>query len=405
MACPIRVRDPGGPARRIPHVRCARAFLPAALVGVAALAFGSLGEGATGACAGRLSCLGERLPAPITIAPGDGRNSVTFRIGRDGRIRRTRSRAPLPRNVAYLAEGVWFTLQHRHLVIGRGARMLWRSHGVIASRWQLGVVAVGSHTVAFQHDHQLYLAPLGGAERPVARRELPLGWTSAGLYTYRYRGRDLLLRSETGRLLKVIARRPLGSDYQVSSGSLYFISRGALMRVHAARVTRLASLARLGLSEAPFLQPVGRLVELLDNHRLAVVRPDGSVFAWTPLPLSHGHADTVSSSLVLAPRSTAVAFTAASAPTTETETVYLLRPGAHAALAVHREHLEFAPCERGARLEWHGNWLLYTATEGSLAVIDTSGAHTVIDLSSLAKALTATRGGFSASWSGQPPAP
>jgi hypothetical protein len=330
--------DLGQAARRIPNVRGTRMVVLAILVGLAAVAAGSLGD--------------------------KPRGSVSFRIARDGRVRRL-SNAQSP-------------------------------------RWQLGVVTVGPHAVAFQHDHQLYLAPRGRAERPVARRELPLGWTTRGLYTYRYQGRELLLRSDTGRLLKVIARRPLGSDYQVAAGILYFISRGALMSAHAARVERLASLNRLGLSAGPWLQPLGQLVELVDNHRLVVLRPGGSVFASTPLPLGHGQADNVTSSLAVAPRARAVAFTATSDRTADEETVYLLRPGARMAVPVRTERVDFRPCERGASLQWHGNWLLYSNSEGNLAVIDTTGTHRAIELSSLIASLPGTRAGFSAYWTGQP---
>jgi hypothetical protein len=268
-----------------------------------------------------------------------------------------------------------------------------------------------SHAVAFQHDHKLYLAPGTGAERPVAARELPLGWTRGGLYTYRYQGRELLLRSVTGRLLKVIARRPLGSDYQVASGRLYFISRGVLMSARGARTRRLASLAGLGLSADSWLQPLGRLVELMDNNRLVVLRPDGSEFAWTPLPRSQGESESISSSLVVAPHASAVAFSAAAGESNDpnaaepghgTETVYLLRPGARMATSVHTERVDFKVCERGASLQWHGKWLLYSNSEGNLVAIDTTGAHRTVEVTRLVKGLSGTGDGFSAYWSGQP---
>ena len=381
----------------------------ATLVGIGGLAVSSLAANATGACASRLSCVGVRLPAPMTITTG----GVRFRVARDGRVRRIGdSRSLYPRDAAWFpGTGVWFWIQHGHLVVGRGGRTLWRSHGEIASPSQVGVITASSRTVAFQHDHQLYLAPLKGAERPVARRELPLGWTRGGLYTYRYQARQLLLRSSTGVLLKVIARRPLGSDYDVANGSLYFIGDGTLMSAHGARIQRLASLSGLGLSADSFLRPLGRLLELEDDHRLVVLHTDGTVFAWTPLPRSHGQSENISSSLVTAPRASAVAFAAASGQTADpdaarrssgTETVYLLRPGAHTAMPVHRERVTFAPCERGASLEWHGRWLLYSATEGNLAVIDTAGGHRAIELDRLGRRLLGTRDGFSADWSGQP---
>jgi hypothetical protein len=400
-------------ARRMLHVRGTRVLLFAILVGVAALAPRSLGESPTRACAGRLSCVGVRLPAPITIAAGHILGSVTFRIRRDGRVGRIPSpQSPFPRDAAWFpGTGTWYVIQHRHLVVGRGRQPPWRSHGEIASN-QLGVITASSDAVAFQHDHKLYLAPPGGAERPIAHRELPLGWTAGGLYTYRYQGRQLLLRSATGQLVKVIARRPLGSDYYAANGSLYFISRGVLMSAHGARVERLASLNRLGLSAAPSLQPLGRLVELQDDHRLVVARPAGSVFAWIPLPLSHGPAESISGSLVIGPRSSAVAFTAASGQTGDpdaarghgTETVYLLRSGSHTAMPLHSEQTSFG-CERSASLEWHGRWLLYSSTAGNLAVIDTTKARRTIELGSLVSNLSGTRDGFSAYWSGHPTRP
>jgi hypothetical protein len=384
----------------------------AILVGVVALAPRSLGDNATRVCAGRFSCVAVRLPAPITIAAGHASGSVMFRVGRDGRARRIPgTEGPFPRGAAWFpGTGTWYMIQHGHLVVGRGSKPLWRSHAEIASH-QLGVIAAGTHAVAFQREHKLYLAPLGGAERPIAHRELPLGWTVDGLYTYRYQGRQVLLRSDTGTLVKVIARQPLGSDYRVANGSLYFISRGLLMSAHGTHVERLASLKRLGLSAGPSLQPLGRFVELEDSHRLVVVRPDGTVFAWTPLPVSHGKAESMSSSLVVAPRTSAVAFTAAYGQTGDpraatrsdgTETVYVLRAGADTAIPVYRGNVQFAVCERGASLQWHGKWLLYSNTEGSLAVIDTTGAHRAIELGSLVRGLPGTRDGVSAYWSGQP---
>jgi hypothetical protein len=307
--------------------------------------------------------------------------------------------------------GTWFVVRRGHLVVGRGRRSLWRSHGEVASKYQIGVVMASAQMVAFQHDHKLYVAQLGTAERPVANREMPLGWTSGGLYTYRYHGRQLLVRSDAGRLLRVLARRPLGSDYFVANGSLYFVSRGALIRAHGARAQQLASLERLGFSSGSLsIQPLGRLVELEDDNRLVVLRADGSLFAWTPLPRTHGQPDSTSSSLVVASDASSVAFTAASdqtgnpdpAPREQgTETVYLLRAGAHRAIPVHREQVAFAPCERGASVAWHGSWLLYSAHEGNLAAIETAGIPRAIELTSRVRSLPGMRNGFSAYWSGR----
>ena len=379
-------------------------------IGIGLLVAGSVDGNATPACGSRAVCGGEPGPPAIGITTGWG----SYLIASGGRVSRAADPPTLrpPAAIWFPASGTWYMLERGHLVVGLASRRLWRSRGTFASRFQLGVIVAGAPGVAFQHDHKLWLAPTGGVERPVATRELPLGWTTGGLYTYRYQDHALLLRRDTGALVKVIGRRPLGSDYQVQDGTLYFISGGELISARGAQVRRLASLHSLGVSAAPWMAPLGRVVELQDDHRLVVVRPDGSVFASTPLPSSDGHMDTISSSLAVAPDASAVAFTAAAGEWAETpphpngvhgtETVYVLRPGAHAAAPVHTEHLVFTPCERGAGVEWHGSWLLYTNAEGNLVAVDTAGAHRAIDLTNLVERLPGTPEGFTAYWSGQP---
>ncbi|HWD76186.1 MAG TPA: hypothetical protein VG371_13675, partial [Solirubrobacteraceae bacterium] len=148
--------------RRISDVLAIRAVLVAILVGVAVLAPRALGDKPSRRCGDRDWCVGLRLPAPVTIAAGRVIGTVSFLIGRDGRVRRIdnpRSQGPFPRDaVRFPGIGTWFRIRHRHLIVGRGRTAAWRSHGEIASRWQLGVVTLGPHTVAYQHDHKLYVA-------------------------------------------------------------------------------------------------------------------------------------------------------------------------------------------------------------------------------------------------------
>jgi hypothetical protein len=398
-------------ARRIGGMRVTRAPLLALPAIVGGLAISFVGGSAAGACQGRFSCAGVRLPAPITIAAGHVLGSLSYRIGRDERVRRLPGiPPPFPRDAALGIYGVWYSIHHDHLVVGRGQRRLWRSHREfrVSNRdaWKhIGVVMVGSHTVAFTYDNRLYLAPLRGAGRQIARAEVPLGFTRAGLYTYRYRGRQLLLRSDSGALVKVVARQALGSDYGVADGCLYFIVHGEVMSARGSRTRRLVSLHRLGVSN-PWLQPLGRLIELEDNNRLVVVRPDGQVFASTPLPQSGGQPDTISSSVAVAPRASAVAFVAAAGlpggsggSGDGTESVYLLRAGTHSAIDLDDESVTFAPCQgEGATLQWHGSWLLYDGTGGRLAAIDTTGTRHVIELS-FVDSLRGARDGSNATWS------
>src|SRR5919201_4410740 len=96
-------------------------------------------------------------------------------------------------------------------------------------------------------------------------------------------------------------------------------------------------------------------------------------------------ADMVSSALAAGGDADAVAFTVTRGNTAYgsrgSEIVYLLRPGSTAARVVFRERLRFAVCERQAELSWRGPWLLYSTTEGHVALIDTSRPARSVDLS------------------------
>lgn len=163
------------------------------------MATGSRGERVTRACAGRTCSVGLRLPAPITVAAGHVLGSVSYRIGRDSQIRRiARIANAFPQGAAWApATGPWFRFRHGHLLVGRAGRRAWRSPGRIAPN-QVGLIMASSNMVAFQHDHKLYLAAWHTAERPVASREMPLGFTQGGLYTYRYQGREVTVHGVVG---------------------------------------------------------------------------------------------------------------------------------------------------------------------------------------------------------------
>lgn len=383
-------------------MRAARLLLVLSPIGIAAVAPGSVGR-ATQFCAVRPACATVRLPAPITIAAG----RATYHIGRDGRVRRVSAPpSPYPRTAMWFpGTGTWYMLRDHRLVVGRGQQALWHSELRVPSRWRLGVIAVGAHAVAFQFEHKLYVASLGGTEHPVAHRELPLGWTAAGLCTYSYKARALLLRSDSGRLVKVIAGQ--ATNYNVADGSLYFFKGGVVWGAHGARTERLASLNRLSVSTNSWLQPLGRFLEVEDNDRLVVLRDDGSVFASTRLPPGRETDVNLVGSPAVSAGAGAVAFATVTDPSANsrggTETVYVLRPGGHEATPVHSEHGSFGGCARWVDLQWSGTQLLYSSNQGNLAVIDTGPAHRAIELTTFVRRLGKTQDGFSAYWTGQSP--
>jgi hypothetical protein len=395
-------------------MRAAAVWLGLLVIGGCVTA-GSAAGGGSGACVARLPRADATLPAPIAITTRCGR----FDLARDGRVRRTSTDPqPVPQGVFswWPSTGVWERLEHGRLVVGRWQRQLWRSHGHFPLAYQVDEIVIGARALAFSYGWRtprLYLARFGGTERRVASGEFPLGWTRDGLYTRRGRGGQLRLRTEDGALRQTLARHVSTYAYDQASGRLYFLAHGALMQAEGAHERRLAAVAGLALSPGrPLqLQPLGRLVALLDTRRLVVLGADGSWLAATRLPRHRSRADGISSSIAAAPDGRAVAFTATRGNTAyrshSTEIVYLLRGGERRAVALHSERVDLAGCGRSADLAWYGRWLLYSASEGKLAVIDSSGAQRTIDLSRVLRTLPGTHGDdgsidFNAAWAGVP---
>lgn len=348
------------------------------------------------------------IPAPITVQTSAG----TFEIARDGHVAQLRPRVfPYPRDAAVFPSGVWYVIRHGHLVVGRDARALWRSRGGFPSRLQIGVITIGEHSIAFSYrrggSEQLYVADLSHRpERRVAGGEFPLGWTGGGFFTYRYHGRELRFRSATGAFVSTLGRGVATYEYDLTTQHLYFAGHDRLFSAEGATAQPIASLHAVGLRArpAPALIPAGGLVELLGSNRLVLLRPDGSLFAQARIAL---RSENISSSaVVIAPAQTAVAYTvlAGSPPAPAVETVYVLRAGAHTADALYRQRIDKRGCERGAGVQWHGHWLLYTTSEGYLAVLDNTGRHRAIDLRPIVRSRPGHPEGISAYWTGQAPA-
>jgi hypothetical protein len=268
-------------------------------------------------------------------------------------------------------------------------RTLWHSRARFPERYiDIGAVVSSPSAIAYSVFHgrrqSLFAARLGQPERLIATGETSLGFTRAGALVSQ-RHRTLLVRD--ARDWQARRRISGASDvvFDHPARAVYFLAHGRLERFGGTRITSLAPLAALGVGARPQIEPLGRLVGVRSARRLVVLRDDGRVFATTRLPRPLARADGVSSALEADADGDAVAFTATRDNTASgsrgRELVYLLRPGATAARVVYRERLSFAVCERGADVSWRGHWLLYSTSEGRVALVDTRWPSHSIDLS------------------------
>jgi hypothetical protein len=247
---------------------------------------------------------------------------------------------------------------------------------------------------------------LGGRENRIGRGETPLGWTRTGtLVTLASRGGVLRARSASGHLERTIAMHTYNQVFDRAGRALLFMARGRLERFDGEHTQRLGRMARYSLSGRESIAPLGAVVVLRDSHRLVALERDGSLLSSTTLPHAKAQGDTVPGALAAEGAGT-VAFTASSGNTAYgskgLERVYLLRPHTSAAQPIYRERVHFAVCERMAELAWRGSWLLYSASEGYAAAVNTADPASSIDLSALIRRLPGMRGNverFDARWS------
>jgi hypothetical protein len=275
----------------------------------------------------------------------------------------------------------------------------------------IGAVVLGARELAFTYyagrRSLLYLARYGAGERPVVRGETPVSFLRLGaLVTWRDPSRALALRAASGRLERVLV--PHANDVAVENeaGRLVFRAGDRLGVIDAGRVHRLGSLTGLGIKGWPVIEPLGKLVAVRGRTRLVVLDQDGGVVASASLPPQLQRADGFSSSVAADANGRLFAFTATNASAADrssgSETVYLLAAGDMKARSVFSAGVDFAGCGRMAELSWHGRWLLYSASEGKAAVVDSSLEASPIDLSGTIAQLPGARsdgeGYFEVAW-------
>jgi len=271
-----------------------------------------------------------------------------------------------------------------HLVALRDGVVVWRSAG----RYRIYEVAavLGRHSVAFADRRSLYVASLDGAERRVGAREQPAGWTSAGeLLTVR--AGSVVLRSRDGELVGRVAAAVGSWTFDESTRTLLYVSRqDELVRTDGRSSRVLADLGAFGLrfGNAWIQTLAGGLVGVLDGHRVAAFRADGSLLGRASF--GRGLAVAGTSGLVAGPGGVAFTVTHGTSGGRGTEDVYALRGGGRSTRLLH-ERLAFAGCGRWADLAWRGDWLLYAATEGRVAIVDAAAPGTSLDLTRFVRAL------------------
>jgi len=366
------------------------------LVAAAVATAAAAGEAAAArACTPAAASVRARLPAPVTVRTSCG----LFEIARDGRVRLlSRESSPVAGEAfAYWPTGLWEAREDGRLVVGRWHRTLWRSHGLFAGRralYDLSGVVLGPHSLAYARGfprRRLYVAPLGGRERLVARGEYPLGWTRGGFYTWGRPHHRLVLRGADGGFRKTIA--PSAFVYAYSGRGLWLIRNGWLLRAAGARVRRVAALRPLGLWPARHLQllPLGRLVGLEHGRRLVVLRADGTPFASTRLVWGAAAVDGVSAAPAANRAGSLVAFATSSGNSGYTsrgsETIWVLQARDRGARPIRVERgLRWPTCVSGATLSWHAGWLLYSSNGGKVALVEALSGRT-IDLTPLVRRL------------------
>ena len=377
---------------------------------VAAVATGGQAHGVTGRCAKALPH-GHAVPAPIVVTTRCGR----FRLQPSGGVVYKGSRTlPVPKGTSYWPEDLtWYRFSQHHLLIGRGLRLLWRSHERYPGTYpaDVGRVVLGQRGLSFSYFRSLsakprvYVARYGGRERFVASGENPVAFVGGRLVTWRIRGWALVLRGSRGGFQRVVAPHAVFPEWDRAGGMVVFRTGRRLRAFDGVKVRELADRYELGIRGNPVVELLGRFVAIHDLRRLAVLDYDGHIIASGPLPARPGLGDGVSSSVVANADGTAFAFTATQGNTPEgfdgSETVYVLAAGGRSVTPVFAEHMKLqSECGRDAWLAWHGRWLLFANSEHRAAVVDGTGHAAPMELTGVIARLPGIQqdGPFDVAW-------
>jgi hypothetical protein len=328
---------------------------------------------------------GPVVPAPIVFRTSCG----GFLLAADGHLSR------LPRDwFAVRAGGTgrrWgATLEIRRNRAGRyfvseHGRLLWRSHHLYPNDG--GSVAFGPNRFAFtSYRRGIFVTDLHGPERLVMR--------GTGLNAYDFTDTGTLLVNgphtlnliaATGKTLRRFHFRTRnGFAFDEDAQTLYFVTpTGILARVHG---TRLQLLHRVVSADGWLTLAKPRLLVFSSPRSITITHTNGRVVAQARWHSRRLHADA---GVSVAANGRAFAFRLSDArpgKQSGTAIVYALRAGARHAHAVYAERLGPSGCAPGAGLGWHGGSILYSSSDGRLAVL-TPATHHVIQLTAFSHKL------------------
>jgi hypothetical protein len=343
----------------------------------------------------RTAVRGPRLPAPIVLATGCG----TYRVDRDGRISAGHAVDPVPRwahgALGHPDRQTWVAHANRLLQVYRAGRLLWRSHVTGGS----DEVAIGHGRIAFTsygrgEQPTVWLAPLDGRERLVARGETILGWTRRGLVTQH--AWDLRLRGADGRLLRRIGTAR-GAYLDPRRGDVVLLTRdGLVVRTDGLRDVTIADLHELGYARQPWLSLLpNELLQVISANRVLFLDADGKRFASAALARpkrSRPGAMIVGDILKLPTRDTllfVVSRRALRGP--GRESVFRLDRGHRVPRPVFTARGQWATCGEWATLSLRSGRVLYASSEGALAIVDPLGVRPPLDLRGLVRGLSPRR--------------
>jgi hypothetical protein len=328
---------------------------------------------------------GPAVPAAVVLRTSCG----SFRLAPDGHVTPL-SRHWLPRHGGGTGRRYGAQLNIRRTRPGRvllllHGRVVWRSTGLYPQDG--GNLAFGPHAFAFaSYRRGVFVTDLRGGERLVAR--------GRGLYPYSFTsGGDLIvtgtrtirLVSPTGATLRTFAYRPRnGYSFDEQTDTLTYVTPAG--RLAAAQGTRVEFKRPLRHVDGMLAFARPNLLVFSGPRSVTVTRRDGTLVAETRWTSRHLNSDA---GVAVSPDGNAFAFRLSDAhpgSRSSTANVYLLRAGATRAQPIYRHHLGLSGCAVGANLSWHGRNLLYSSSDGTLAIVNTRTASAT-DLTPLARRL------------------